>query len=300
MASRPPLNALHIFCVVVSEGGFRPAAQVLHLTPGAVSRQIQSLEVRLNQELFEREIGNSASLTQAGKQLYKKVSAHLSAILEALNVGSRSRRHMSILVDTSVTLAMHWLIPALPIFRQRHPQLHVHIRTIDGAINPSSPTDLFIRRDIVELRGLPSHEFMVERSVLVSSSTLDIKATQRRSKNLRWLSKVPRIGTRSRPDLWPCWSKVHGLDSKLSEPSLEFDNTVLAIQAALQGAGVLVVPEVFVGEMLYSGALKLLSTTRIDTGTYSFAVGRQRDSARVTLFTDWLKERGDSISLNST
>jgi LysR family glycine cleavage system transcriptional activator len=133
---------------------------------------------------------------------------------------------------------------------------------------------------------------MAERSVLVSSpgfaSTLDL----RRSKSMRWLFEVPRIGTRSRHDLWPSWSRAHGLDAKALEPTLEFDNTVLAIQAAIQGLGVLVVPETFIAAMLNSGALKLMHSARIDTGSYSFAIGRRQASSRVAIFTDWLKERG--------
>jgi LysR family glycine cleavage system transcriptional activator len=292
MTIRPPLNALHVFCVVVQEEGFRQAAQALHLTPGAVSRQIQTLEARLKQVLFDRGIGNSATLTLAGRQLHERIADQMAEIIEVLDATGRTRRQISILVDTSVTLAMHWLIPQLPAFRQRYPEIHVHVRTVDGDINPSAPVDVFLRRDAAELRELPSQTFMAERSVLVSSpgfaSTLDL----RRSKSMRWLFEVPRIGTRSRHDLWPSWSRAHGLDAKALEPTLEFDNTVLAIQAAIQGLGVLVVPETFIAAMLNSGALKLMHSARIDTGSYSFAIGRRQASSRVAIFTDWLKERG--------
>jgi LysR family glycine cleavage system transcriptional activator len=44
--------------------------------------------------------------------------------------------------------------------------------------------------------------------------------------------------------------------------------------------------------MLDSGGLKLMHAARVETGTYSFAVGRNRASARVDAFTDWLEERG--------
>ena len=58
----------------------------------------------------------------------------------------------------------------------------------------------------------------------MSSSTL------RKSTDMRWLSDMPRIGTRSRPDLWPSWTEAHGLDARALEPTLEFDNTLLAIR----------------------------------------------------------------------
>lgn len=288
MSVRPPLNALHVFCAVAREGGFRQAAQALHLTPGAVSRQIQTLEERLGQVLFDRGTGNAATLTLAGRQLHDRVAARMADIVAALDTAGRARRQVSIVVDTSVTLAMHWLIPQLPAFAQRHPDIHVQVRTTDGPINPAAPVDVFLRRDAAELRGLPSRVFMAERAVLAAGPAF---RPVRASRSLRWLAGVPRIGTRSRPDLWPGWTRAHGLDPETLAPTLEFDNTVLAIQAALQGLGVLVVPEAFIAAMLDSGGLKLMHAARVETGTYSFAVGRKRASARVDVFTDWLAER---------
>ncbi|GJI98599.1 LysR family transcriptional regulator [Duganella caerulea] len=291
MSLQPPLNALHVFCVVVQEGGFRQAAQALHLTPGAVSRQVQSLEAHLRQVLFDRNAGAPATLTPAGRKLHDSVGTKMAAVKEVLDTGGRARRQASILVDTSVTLAMHWLIPQLPAFRERHPQLNVQIRTVDGDINPASPADVFLRRDVAELRGLPFHTFMRERSVLVASPVFMPGVAARKTDLLRWLGKAPRIGTRSRTDLWPGWCRAHGLDAGALEPTLELDNTVLAIQAAVQGLGALVVPEAFVRATLGIDALRCLSGP-VDSGSYSYAIGRRQASARVAIFTEWLKEAG--------
>lgn len=291
MAASLPLNALHVFCVVVREGGFRQGAHALHLTPGAVSRQIQALEAHLKQVLFERGAGSCATLTPAGHQLHERVGGNMAAISEVLTTGGRAPRQATIMVDTSVTLAMHWLIPRLPAFRERYPHLQVRIRTADGDIAPSSPADVFLRRDSAELRGLPARSFMREHSVLVSGPGLVSSATLRKAADMAWLKDVPRIGARSRPDLWPGWSKAHGLDAAALRPTLEFDNTVLAIQAALQGLGALVVPEAFVSDMLGMDTL-LRHSAAVDTGSYSFAIGRHQASAHATMFTDWLKECG--------
>jgi LysR family transcriptional regulator, glycine cleavage system transcriptional activator len=150
--------------------------------------------------------------------------------------------------------------------------------------------DVFIRRERSELRGLPCETFMIERSVLVAGGSLLPSASPRSGNDMRWLAKLPRIGARSRPDLWPMWNEAHGLDAAALEPGLVFDNTVLAIQAAAQGLGACVVPEAFVKAILDSGTLKLLHTHHIETGRYQFAVGRRRASARVAAFTDWLRE----------
>ncbi len=289
MATRPPLNALHVFCTVVREGGFRQAALGLHVTPGAVSRQIQALEEQLSQVLFERGAGAHSVLTPVGRLLYERVADKMAGIVAVLESGVSSR-HSTIVVETGVTLAMHWLIPQLRAFTERRPTIQVQVRTIDGDIDPTSPVDVFIRRDRSELRGLPCETFMIERSLLVAGHSLLPAAPARTGDDMRWLQKLPRIGARSRPDLWPQWNEAHGLSADALEPTVVFDNTVLAIQAAAQGLGACVVPEAFVDAMLDSGTLKQLHARCIETGRYQFAVGRRRASARVAAFTDWLRE----------
>lgn len=287
MSQRPPLNALNVFCAVVREGGIRSAAEVLHVTPGAVSRQIQSLETYLSQALLQRAAGGAGQLTPAGRRLYKRVAAPVAAIHAAMeDAPARQSRRSAILVDTSVTLAMYWLIPQLRFFAQLHPHWHVEVRTSNGAADLKTPADLYIRRDIGELPGLVPQPFMDEHAIVVASPAL--QAAHRGPPSRRWLAEAPRIGAHSRPDLWPSWSQqLHPRAAPL-EPTLWFDNTVLAIQAALQGLGVLVAPALFVTTMVQGGALRQLGTDAVRTGGYSFALGTRRDSARVAAFVDWL------------
>lgn len=296
MATRPPLNALHVFCTVVREGGFRQAALALHVTPGAVSRQIQALEEQLAQVLFARGTGAHSVLTPAGRQLHERVADKMAGIVAALEGGVRAQQ-ATLVVETGVTLAMHWLIPQLRSFAERRPTVQVQVRTVDGDVDPTAPVDVFIRRDRAELRGLPCETFMVERSLLVAGGKLLPSAAPRSGSHMRWLEKLPRIGARSRPDLWPRWNEFHGLEAAALQPTVVFDNTVLAIQAAAQGLGACVVPEMFVAAMLVSGTLRPLHAQRIDTGSYQFAVGRQRASTRVTAFTHWLREIATSQAL---
>ena len=256
------------------------------VTPGAISRQILALEGHLGQPLFNR--GTRATLTPAGQRLHERVADKMEAISAALENSNTAARHSTILVDTSVTFAMHWLIPHLRSFAERHPRVNVQVRTTDGAIDPTAPIDVFIRRDVAELRGLSAQVFMIEPSVLVSSPSFAAGQRLHASGDMRWLARLPRVGASSRPDLWPRWNDFHRLHGPTFEPTVEFDNTVLAIQAVAQGLGACVVPEVFVQSMLDSGTLRLLHASRVDTGSYAFAIGRRRDSARVTKFTDWL------------
>ena len=287
--SRPPLNALHVFCTVVRAGGFRQAANQLCVTPGAVSKQIEMLESRLGQKLFH--LGNRNSLTADGKRLFERVADKLEAVCAALEDRSRAQRSSVLVVDTGVTFAMHWLIPKLRNFREQFPGLDVRVHTSDGPASASARADVYVRREIAELSGFESEIFMVEHSVLVCAPSFAAILKRPNRSNWAWLAHVPRIGARTRPDLWPRWVEFHDLSTSLAEPSIEFDNTVLAIQAAAQGLGVCVLPEVFIQDMLTSSTLSLLHADRVQTGNYAMALSRRR-SGMVDHLSQWLREAG--------
>lgn len=286
MSTRLPLNALHVFCTVVQAGGVRPAAELLCVTPGAVSRQLQALESQLGESLFERMPGR-VSLTPAGERLHQRAAAPLASLAELLAGGpKRATRASLVRVDCGVTLAMHWLIPRLRGFAELHPRIEVQVRTTNGDIDVNSPADVFIRRETHELRDLPSETFLAERALLVAAASHPVPPA---SSGRRGLARWPRIAARSRPDLWPTWATAQRLPVADWEPTLWFDNTVLAIQAAAQGLGLCVLPELFIGDLLQTGTLRPVLPRRIDSGSYALAVGRGRDAARVRHFIDWLR-----------
>jgi LysR family transcriptional regulator, glycine cleavage system transcriptional activator len=285
LASRPPLNALFVFCEVARCGSFKRAAQTLCVTPGAVSRQIQALEESLGQTLFDRS-PRATGLTRKGQWLFDRVAHKMASIQSEADLMRSGGRRAVVRVDAGVTLAMHWLIPRLSRFADKHPDIQVQITTSDGPIALNQAVDVFVRRDPAELRGLPSQVFVEEFSVLVGSPGLVKSKSRLTSKEI---ARLPRIAARSRPDLWPQWCAHHGFEEADYRPTLEFDNTVLAIQATSQALGVMVVPTLFIGGALDSRLLVAMEPARIRTGSYSYATRARRDARRVVAFTDWLR-----------
>jgi LysR family transcriptional regulator, glycine cleavage system transcriptional activator len=286
MAARPPLNAIFVFCEAARCGSFKLAAQNLCVTPGAVSRQIRALEDHLGHPLFDRS-PHGIRISRKGQLLYERVANKMASIQAEVDLIRGGGRKAVIRVDAGVTLAMHWLIPRLSRFAEQHPDIHVQLTTSDGAIDLAQSVDVFVRRDSAELRGLPAREFVEEISVLVANPAL-VRGKSRLSH--REMGRMARIGARSRQDLWPHWCAHHGLEEADYRPTLEFDNTVLAIQAASQALGVMVVPALFIGDMLDSRLLMTLEPAGMRTGSYSYATRTQRDSRKVSAFTDWLQQ----------
>lgn len=286
MATRPPLNAIFVFCEVARCSSVRLAALNLCVTPGAVSRQIRALEEHLGMALFDR-CKPGIRVTGMGQRLYDRVATKMASIqseAEQLRTGGRKA---VIRVDAGVTLAMHWLIPRLADFTERNPGLQIQLATSDGPVDLSQPTDVFLRRDPAELRGLPSNVFLQEVSMLVGSPTL---LRRKSALKPREVARMLRIAARSRPDLWPQWCAQRGLDEADYHPAQEFDNTVLAIQAVSRGLGVMVLPTLFITSLLDSRILVPLEPTTVHTGSYAYALAKRRDARRAATFAKWLDQ----------
>lgn len=288
MASKPPLNAVFVFCEAARRGSFKLAAQQLCVTPGAVSRQIQALEDHLGHPLFDRS-PNGVKITRKGQLFHDRVAGKMASIQSEMALMRGGGRKAVVRVNAGVTIGMHWLIPRLASFTDAHPGIQVQLETSDGPVDLAGAVDVFIRRDPAELRRSAATAFLDEFSVLVASPRLALGPS---APGLPELSRLVHIGARSRPDLWPQWCAHHGLDEAGHRPALEFDNSVLAIQAVCEGLGVMVVPVPFIAGMLDSGLLTAIDGARVRTGAYGFVTRARRDPRRVAAFTDWLLQAG--------
>lgn len=123
------LDQLVTFRTVSTMKSFRRAAEALHLTQPAVSKQIRTLEIELGERLFER--GRTATLTQAGNTLLK-YAEHLAEIVktarnEISDLRELRRGHLSI--GASHTIATHLLPDLVETYRLRHPQVTLSVET---------------------------------------------------------------------------------------------------------------------------------------------------------------------------
>lgn len=121
------LDQLITFRAVSNAKSFWRAAEVLHLTQPAVSKQIRLLEVELGAPLFER--GRTTTLTVAGKMLLKHAE-RLSQILqtareEIADLKELRRGHLSI--GASHTIATHLLPDLVEPYRLRYPQVTLSV-----------------------------------------------------------------------------------------------------------------------------------------------------------------------------
>lgn len=219
MSRKASLNAIQIFTIAARHGSFQAAANELHVTPGAVSRQIKALESKLGRQLFVRRT-RRVELTQVGKMLLDPVLPAVNMIDEAWRQMSGAAQSTVLHLECTPTFAMHWLIPRLSSYREQHPNVEVVLRTTQGAIDRSTPSHLIIRRYPSQFSGLVGHPFMDECSLLVCCSDY---LQQQDVSSPAAVARGRLIGIRSRPDLWPKWFAHHGLLPGGNDDRMEFD-----------------------------------------------------------------------------
>ena len=122
------LEQLRIFVEVAERGHLTQAANILALTPSAVSAAIRVLEDRYGTQLFDR-VGRGIELNPNGRIFLIEARAVLAqawaAELTLLELGGEIRGSLS--VQASQTIASYWLPPLLIQFKQKYPSIDIHL-----------------------------------------------------------------------------------------------------------------------------------------------------------------------------
>jgi len=230
----PPIHLLRAFSTVVRFGGVSRAAEALHLTQSAVSKQIQELEKWVGVPLFERE-RKRLSLTPAGERYERAVRALLgqleAATLELITSDdSRGALHLSSLP----TFAAKWLIPRLPQFQQRYPQITLHFVPYVHSYQFDSPgLDCAILFGDGHWSGAHAH-YLVGRQVALIAPPHGT-GPEARITTPQDVARCTRLRHVTIADAWARWSEAHGIHgiSPLAGP--QFDQFQTIIRAVMAG-----------------------------------------------------------------
>lgn len=230
----PSLNVLKTFAVVAQTLNLTHAATLLHITQGAVSRQITGLEVALGYPLFLRQ-ARGLTLTPRGAQLLPPVQQALALMGDALKrVGS----HPDTLRIKCPTCSMRWLLPRVIQLQNDRPDMRIEL-TASIAHGVDFSNEHF---DAAVIFGRPpesprrAHHLFDE--VLTPVCTPDfLPRYNGRTEVADLADKTLLHPTRDRRD-WLMWLREEGVQSLPSGKSQHFDTLDLAINSALQGYGV--------------------------------------------------------------
>lgn len=292
----PSLVELHAFLAVCRHGGFRRAAEELCVTQAAVSRAVQRLEEHLaGGRLFER-LPSGVALTPRGVQLRKLTERHVLALEAAAATLGREAQPQRVRLSVIPTLGIQWLMPRLPVFNERHPEINVELRQFKH--------DEDFTRDDVDLwievkrprRRWPDH---IQTRYLLGEELVPV-CTPRLSRGFRRpadLQAATLLHHTNFPDNWQRWFARAGAPCT---PRLAagFDLTMHLIVAAKAGMGVAVVPGCLVERELLLGELVMPFDIDVSCGRGYFICSR-RDTpvfAARDRFAQWLVEQTPSRS----
>jgi LysR family transcriptional regulator, glycine cleavage system transcriptional activator len=287
MGARPSLNALRAFEAAVRRGSFAAAAAELHLTPSAISRQIQLLENQLGVPLFHR-IGRSVISTDAGQAYYREIHAAFGRI-RAATEDLTSAKSDRLSVHSAPSFATQWLLPRLSNFVAAHPELDV----VFWATSPpydlmASDYDVAIQYGARGTEGLDVMPFPTERIIPMCSPALaDGIRPIRSAEDLLF---HPLIHSDQCLVRWPDWLERHpGLSLDLDR-GLHFDRSFMSISTAVDGLGVCLDSTLLAQKELATGRLvKPLGDDGPEIQGHRLAcLLEKKDLPKIVAFRTWL------------
>ena len=281
------LNALRFFNSAASCGSFVKAAEELHVTHGAVSRQVRVLEESLGVVLFERR-NRSVFLNASGTILYNVTNSIFEQLDSVVNQLKDENLNSEITLSCEPTIAMRWLIPRLHLFHKAYPKIRIKLISAGGAVDfNKNNIDIAIRRndfywDDSSIHSLKLCDEWMGPVSKPSSSMIDIK----------------KIGCLLHPDTrplaWKSWSNLSGVKI-YSKLHMNYEHFYLCIQAAISGLGVTIASFLMVSDEISNGKLHSPYGFHRDGSSYHILSRAPiKNNPNVELFYLWLKGEIDN------
>ena len=286
----PPLNALKAVEAAGRHMSFTRAAEELHVTPGAISRQVRLLEDFLGTTVFERQ-NRELRLLDEGKAYLKS----LSEIFERLDTTTRrfqhTRRARPLHIHCSMTFTLRWLVPRLTAFHASHPMREIRITTAVVPITSQLGTgdvDVMIELGSGDWPELISHRLADSELIPVCSPKMASGFS--RPVNVSELGRHTLLHSLARPDDWASWLKAAGGTDIDPYRGLRFESSSLAYQAAIEGMGVAIAQRCLVQDDLQTGKLTMPFDFSLKDGWGYFFIylPSSAQEGRLVEFRDWL------------
>jgi len=294
----PPLNALRAFEAAARHLSLTKAAEELHVTAGALSHQIRGLEDLLGLKLFERRV-RAIALTSTGRQLLPGLQTGFVHIRDAVAGISDASDERILVISTPPGLTAKWLAPRLYRFSAAHPEIDVRVSSSLGNANfTTDGVDVAVRN--LSLDAVSDAELVIEKLVevrLVPVCSARLIAAHGPLTSPAALKGVPLIhdeSLASRADMptWADWFKAAGVSGVDVNRGLRFNSADHALDATVEGAGVLLAHDVLAYDELRTGRLIAPFALTLPTGrAYHFVCAKRRqDHPNVQAFRAWIRQ----------
>lgn len=256
--SRPllPLSGFRTFECAARHLSFARAAEELHVTPAAVSHQVRTLEDYLGVRLFNRE-GKRLSLTDAGEALLPDLRVAFERLESAFDRVRPGPARQTLGVAMPPSFASKWCVPRLDRFRAAHPDIELRLDVSDRVVDfAAADIDVAVRYGMGSYPGLVAEKLCEETVFPVCAPRVAARLSSPADLAGEELIHVDG-NARFDPDYptWTTWLAAAGAPGVDAGRSLRFTLSTVAIDAAIDGQGVMLGRSLVVAEDLAAGRL---------------------------------------------
>ncbi|BAU71719.1 LysR family transcriptional regulator [Metapseudomonas furukawaii] len=251
----PPLNALRAFEAAARLQSISRAADELHVTHGAVSRQVRLLEEELGVALFSKD-GRGVKLTDAGQRLRDAAGDAFERLRGVCADLAKRAEDAPFVLGCPGSLLARWFIPRLDRLNRELPELRLQLSASEGELDPRRP-------------GVDATLCFAEppwpadmRVIELAAESIGPVLSPRYGRFDALAHGAPEsvlaeslLHTVSRPQAWPQWAAAQGLDSGRLRLGQGFEHLYYLLEAAVAGLGVAIAPQQLVADELASGRL---------------------------------------------
>jgi LysR family transcriptional regulator, glycine cleavage system transcriptional activator len=291
----PALDLLKGFDAAARHLSFTRAGEELFLTQSALSRQMQTLEEQLGAPLFERR-HRALRLTEAGQVLQVAAKSVLDELTHAVAKIRRERSVQPLTISTAIPFAALWLLPRLPRFRERHPEVDVFISADNRILDlDRERIDLAVRYCPDSLAPRDALRLFGERLQPVCSPALasDPARPLKQPEDLARHVLLNLEDDRGRyPWLnWTQWFAAIGVPEPKPAGLLRFNQYDLLVRAAIDGQGVALGRSPLIDQLVAKGTLVAPFRGKHATSRAYFIVRAAQAAWRpeAQAFVDWLR-----------
>jgi DNA-binding transcriptional LysR family regulator len=252
MAVAPPrpkgfaLNALRAVEAAGRLGSFAAAARELGVTPGAITAHVKALEAELDAPIFKR-TAREVALTPLGHRVLPDLTQAFDAVGSASQTLRREAAPKTVHIATLPALAQLWLSPRLPELRKTDPDITISITALEVPPNlKRAPFDLCV------FYGTGRQGDGIAQDALYPVCAPSVAETLRVPEDL---AHIPCLSDAVWADDWARWLAIAAPHANIVPRGPVFSLYALAVEEAINGAGVLMGHDTLVARLIDEGRL---------------------------------------------
>src|SRR5512143_691163 len=285
MATRlPPMQALRAFEAAARERSLTRAAESLHLTHGAISHQIKSLESDLGVRLVER-AGRGIRLTDEGERFAARVRAAFAELATAVQEITTRANPRRLRVSVMPSFAARWLLPRIGRFVAAYPDVDLEVSANSTNVDfRRDDADVAIRYGFGQWEDVRVEHLLDDTFFPVCSPRIAGGVPKRPAD----LARYPLLRSDNEP--WKVWFDAAGVDLPEPHRGPIFNDSSHMMQAAAEGQGIALGRATLLGNDERNGVLVRPFAVEAPSPRRHWLVypPRSADSPKIAAFRAWL------------